>query len=102
MIEEELREPARCKPRETAVVAGTPEGVSPVTVEPVPSKKCRVRCRTGHRLDGITHEFANVPELDHPAATIFHSMASAERPTPRSSFVVRLHADSVQFREAHR
>jgi hypothetical protein len=47
MVEEEFRETAGREEREAAVVTGTAASVSTITVEPVPSKQCRVGCGPG-------------------------------------------------------
>jgi hypothetical protein len=65
MVQEEFRDTARRKPWEAAVVSHTPEGEAPITIETVPPEECRVGHGAGHRLDGIAHEFANMPEIDH-------------------------------------
>src|SRR5436305_13033194 len=81
MVEEELWEAARCEPWHAAVDSRTPESESPITGEPVPAKKCRLHHGTGHRLDGIPRNLANMPELLHHKVTIHDSAAS--RPTDR-------------------
>jgi len=63
VVEKELGDAARGKPREAAVISQAPEGEAPITIETVPTKKCRLRHGTRHRLDGIPHKFTNMPEL---------------------------------------
>jgi hypothetical protein len=48
MVEEEFREAARREPGEAAIVPRTSEGESPVAVEAVPPKLCRLRRCPGH------------------------------------------------------
>ena len=68
VVQKEFSEAARGKPRKAAVVSQAPEGEAPITIETVPSEKRRLRRDTGHRLDGIPHQFANMPEFIHHAA----------------------------------
>src|SRR6059058_4237270 len=65
MIEEELRKAARREPRHAAVDAHTPEGESPIPGEPVEAKKCRFHRDSSHGLDGIAHDLADLPDLNH-------------------------------------
>lgn len=60
------------------VISQTPEGEAPITIETVPPQKCRLRHGTSHRLDGIPHEFANMPEFIHHTVTIRHAAASRQ------------------------
>jgi hypothetical protein len=69
MVEEEFRETAGREEREAAVVTGTAASVSTITVEPVPSKQCRVGCGPGPGLDRIPCDFANMPDGDHGRVT---------------------------------
>src|SRR5262249_5379844 len=71
----ELREAARREPREAARISHTSEGESPITVEPVPPKKCGHRRRPSHGLDRIPHNFANMPDVNHSDVSIGHPSA---------------------------
>jgi hypothetical protein len=70
VVQKELSDAARSKPREAALISQAPEGEAPITIETVPPEKCRLRHSTSHRLDGIPHKFANLPELIHHTVTI--------------------------------
>jgi hypothetical protein len=76
VVQEEFREAARAEPREAAVVSLTPEGKSPITFEPVPPKKCRLRRGSSQGLDRIPYDLANMPDLNHRDVTLRHFTVS--------------------------
>src|SRR5262249_59578958 len=57
----------RREPGESSVVSDTPEGEPPITVEPVPPEKSRLRGDAGHRLDGGPHDLEDTPDWNHGA-----------------------------------
>ncbi|MFL5328864.1 MAG: hypothetical protein ACJ8C4_08095 [Gemmataceae bacterium] len=77
-VQKEFREAARAQPREAAVIAQTPEGEAPITRKTVPPEKRRLRRRTRHRLDGIPHQFADMPEFVHHSVTKRHAGPAGE------------------------
>src|SRR5262249_53892973 len=46
-------------------------------VKPVPTKQRRLSCDPGHGLDGIAHDFANVPDVNHDAS-LYHRTTVSE------------------------
>jgi hypothetical protein len=80
VIQKELGDATRVQPREAAVISQAPEGEAPITSETVPPEKCRLRHGTRHRLDGIPHKLANMPEFFHRAVTLRHAAASLMDP----------------------
>ena len=86
VVQKEFRDAARGKPREAAVISQAPEGEAPITIESVPPEKCRLRHGTSHRLDGIPHEFAYMPDFIHHTVTIRPS----HRDKPSNGYAVLL------------
>src|ERR1700741_1609456 len=76
MIKEEFRKTARGEPWETTEIAETPESKTTIAVEAVPAKKGRLSLHTGHRLDGVAHEFGNMPDDLHHRNNIRHAAPS--------------------------
>jgi hypothetical protein len=81
VVQNEFRDAARGKPREAAVISQAPEGEAPITIETVPPEKCRLGHGTSHRLDGIPHKFANMPEVTHIPSLYVTPRQAAERST---------------------
>ena len=65
VIQQEFGEAARAEPWEAAVISQAPEGKATIPIETVPPEKCRLGRDTSHRLDGVPHKLANMPELNH-------------------------------------
>jgi len=73
VVQKELRDAARGKPWEAAVISQAPEGEAPIAIETMPPEKCRLHHGTSHRLDGIPNELADMPDFIHHAGTILHA-----------------------------
>ena len=63
VVQKEFSDAACGKPWKAAVISYAPEGEAPITVETVPSEKCRLGYRACHRFDGVPNKFVNMSEF---------------------------------------
>src|SRR5262249_43208828 len=98
VVEGGFREAARREPREAAVVSRPPEGESPITVEPLPAKKRRLRRGPRHGLDGIPRDFAHMPDWNHGGATLRYPTPSRRTPSPAAAAPLSLQTPGTRNR----
>ena len=68
----------------------------------MPPKQCRLSCGSGHGLDGIPDDFANVPELNHGGVIrVEKSVFSGQTATPMTNELAAAHDRDRQAADSH-